>query len=158
MGEADAEVRSNDRSVNEAGTSSERISWGDAVPSGRARVTGRLRCHRLQAIRRGGRDVLARLIRDLVDPLPVHELWVIEDVERKDYAGRPVFYRSRSGRVPKALAGIPEGRPFEVTMTVDPWENGLGGYVSRCHLNALLPSATTPTPPLSVQDGGANDG
>ena len=96
---------------------------------GREVIIGRLKCHRYRRLRGG--SALSVVLRDILDPLPAHELWVI------DSTTDGAKYRTRSGRLPTCLATVAEGSEVVIRANVDRWSNGLGAYISRCALQSV---------------------
>lgn len=80
----------------------------------------------------GRRGYLGPMLADLSNPLPPHELWVVEDQERwVRTGGYRQLYRTRRGRLPASLAHLAEGDTFVALFGLDLWANGLGGYITR---------------------------
>lgn len=98
-------------------------------------LVGTLRRHTYARPRRG-RDLLANLIADIVAPLAGFEIWTVEVLDptsrRRNDNGDPYrFYRTRSGRLPKALDPAMQDQPVTIKATIERWNNGLGGYLSN---------------------------
>jgi hypothetical protein len=105
------------------------------------RITGTLKCYRLARTRRSSsssRTFLGHLVLDLLDPLPPRQLWVIEvtggGVVKNDEGELYRLYKQRSGNLPLVLEPSQEGHEVSVVASVEPWSNGLGGYLSRVRL------------------------
>ena len=77
---------------------------------------------------------LGSVLADIIDPLPPRHLWTFEDQHRNDYAGRPQFYRTRSGKKPAALAHIADGDVFTMSALIDRWADGLGGLMASARV------------------------
>ncbi len=90
-------------------------------------LTGEWTCSRMARYRGRGRVTLGNLIADNIDPLPPYESWALT-------LPGPRWYRTKSGRPPKALNGTPEGSIVTVRATVTDWGNGRGGYWSNVKL------------------------
>lgn len=104
-------------------------------------IRGTLTCHRLARHRRGGSSsrFLGHLIADLIQPLPPRELWVVSVLDPtapfKNDDGQPYrIYRTKSGKLPGLLDPTLEGTEVTLLAHVEPWSNGLGGYISRVKL------------------------
>ena len=87
--------------------------------------------YRYRNLRRG--SAIGTVLADIMNPLPPRVLWTLEDRDRVDYAGRPLCYRTKSGKLPKRLAeaGVESGDQLTIRGSVTPWGNGLGGDISN---------------------------
>lgn len=105
----------------------------------RRTLTGVVTRHTYAQWRKGGRTPLSNLILDVVSPLPASELWSISfddpSSKFKNDSGRPYrFVRTRSGKLPGSLPRELEGKTVTITAIIEPWSNGLGGYMSAVKL------------------------
>lgn len=96
----------------------------------RKTFTGTVKCSRLRPFRRarrGGVD-LGSLLMDAISPLPPLETWYIVVPDPFARKGE-MIYRLRSGRRPKAIDPSLEGQEVTMRASIEPWHNGLGGYM-----------------------------
>lgn len=106
----------------------------------RATIEGTLVRFQYANYRRGRNGVTVNhLIADIIAPLPPWELWVIKDATKVDYTrNRPFFYRTKSGRKPKALEALEPDTPVSIVATIEPWKNGLGAWISRVTMRSRV--------------------
>lgn len=96
-------------------------------------VTGTLKCSRIARMRGRGRVTMGALIADLVAPLPPHESWYIT-VPNPGGKRDPFIYRTKSGRLPKAVPADLEGHEVTIKGRATPWANEVGAYIANVRL------------------------
>lgn len=102
-------------------------------------LEGVLTCYRYANWRSPRSGLLAAMVADAVAPLPPYTIWTIHTAIPRlhgppAYRAEGQLFRARSGRLPGALAEVPEGATVVVKAQVTPWANGLGGYLARVRL------------------------